>query len=417
MKKTLEALIFEEGIFGVSGEEISFFQKPVAKRLAEWKKKGLKTAGIFSYREEGAPVPVWRDAELLDVSITSHDPGGIMDGGFSLLLRSAFEKLKTAPGKCGLIASSEEAIRAGTEEGCGLVVDSGNRDGDVKVVGPIHRIKAEQLFYDGKIFRYPIAAEGIPVFWDRTDELRRDLYGKKPVFFFDYDGTLSPIVAHPEDAVLPVSTRKNLRLFAENHPLIIISGRGLADLKERTGLEGVLYAGSHGFEIEGEPDLRFTIDEGERLEEMIRKITPELEEKLAEFSGAEIEPKKYAVAVHYRNVPEEDHATLKEKVSKIVNGFPALRIGRGKKVLEIRSRQKWDKGKAMLWIAGKMNFTEQGHFLIYTGDDLTDEDAFRVMPENGLSILAGGHDSVSYADVRISGSDEIDRLIRYFIEM
>lgn len=417
MKKTLEALIFEEGIFGVSGEEISFFQKPVAKRLIEWKKKGLKTAGIFSYRKEGAPAPGWRDAELLDVLITCHDPGGILGGGFSFLLRSAFEKLKTSPEKCGLIASSEKGILAGTEEGCGLVIDSGNSAEDVEVIGPVHRIREEQLFYDGKIFRYPLATEEIPAFWDRTESFRRDLYGKKPVFFFDYDGTLSPIVAHPVDAVLMASTRKYLRLLSENHPLVIISGRGLSDVKERTDLEGILYAGSHGFEIEGWAGLRFTIEDGERLEQMIREITMEMEETLVEFFGVEIESKKYAVAVHYRNVPEEDHATLKEKVCKVVDGFPALRIGLGKKVFEIRSRQKWDKGKAMLWIAEKMNLTEKDHFLIYVGDDLTDEDAFRVMPENGLNILAGKHDSFSYADVRISGTGEIDRLIRYFIEM
>src|SRR5690625_7843786 len=70
------------------------------------------------------------------------------------------------------------------------------------------------------------------------------------IFFFDYDGTLSPIVSRPEDAVLPEKTKELLSRLAGNERMTIISGRDKEDVKKRVGLSGVYYAGSHGFEIE-----------------------------------------------------------------------------------------------------------------------------------------------------------------------
>src|SRR5207249_10535375 len=79
------------------------------------------------------------------------------------------------------------------------------------------------------------------------------------IAIFDYDGTLTPLVATPEAAVLAPSVRATLGRLAgsERARLAILSGRGLSDLKARVALDGVVYGGCHGLEIAGRhPRLR-----------------------------------------------------------------------------------------------------------------------------------------------------------------
>src|SRR5690606_23488960 len=69
----------------------------------------------------------------------------------------------------------------------------------------------------------------------------------------DFDGTLTPIVAHPAGAMLPPRAREVLeRLGARPDPdVAVVSGRALEDVRERSALDGIYYAGNHGMEIEG----------------------------------------------------------------------------------------------------------------------------------------------------------------------
>src|SRR5207237_9966437 len=73
--------------------------------------------------------------------------------------------------------------------------------------------------------------------------------------FLDYDGTLTPIVSQPEQAVLMDSTRAILRTLAAKMPVAILSGRELKDVRKRVAIDGIVYAGSHGFDIAGPRSL------------------------------------------------------------------------------------------------------------------------------------------------------------------
>src|SRR5438128_10655596 len=75
--------------------------------------------------------------------------------------------------------------------------------------------------------------------------------GDELAVFLDYDGTLTPIVSQPEQAVLMDSTRAILRTLAAKMPVAILSGRELKDVRKRVAIDGIVYAGSHGFEIAG----------------------------------------------------------------------------------------------------------------------------------------------------------------------
>ncbi|MGH8721137.1 MAG: trehalose-phosphatase, partial [Burkholderiales bacterium] len=84
-----------------------------------------------------------------------------------------------------------------------------------------------------------------------ADSILRAAAGRRLAVFLDYDGTLTPIVERPEDAVLAAQTRAVLRALGQRHAVAIVSGRDLADVRARVGLEGLHYAGSHGFDIAG----------------------------------------------------------------------------------------------------------------------------------------------------------------------
>ena len=66
------------------------------------------------------------------------------------------------------------------------------------------------------------------------------LFKSKVALLLDYDGTLSPIVSHPDLAILPPATRPVLESLASNADVFIaiVSGRGVADVKSKVNIEG-----------------------------------------------------------------------------------------------------------------------------------------------------------------------------------
>lgn len=318
---------------------------------------------------------------------------------------------------CGLIVSAKHDI--GEWEKANFPFIFRMLDGNIGSKGflsEVNYFSSDQLYFDGQWLHFPQKIGKIPVLWENQERVIQMINHRSPIFFFDYDGTLSPIVSRPEDAVLPEKTKELLSRLAGNERMTIISGRDKEDVKKRVGLSGVYYAGSHGFEIEDPLGRIHAFAESNELKKEIRSITSILQESLLEIPGVEIEPKEYAVAVHYRNVEKTDQAQVKSIVHEVVQSLPSLKISGGKDVLEVRSAEEWNKGKAMLWIAEQLDFNTDEDILIYVGDDLTDEDAFRIMPGGGISILVGDHGDVSFADFRIHHFDEINRLLTFLIE-
>src|SRR5262245_35030442 len=127
--------------------------------------------------------------------------------------------------------------------------------------------------------------------------------GRLPVFL-DYDGTLTPIVSRPQDAWLSDSMRETLRELACCVPVAILSGRDLDDVRGRVHVDGIVYAGSHGFDIAGAGGLRREL--GAAYLPVLDAAETELREALDEIPGAQLERKHFSVAAHYRNVDENE---------------------------------------------------------------------------------------------------------------
>ncbi len=217
------------------------------------------------------------------------------------------------------------------------------------------------------------------------------------LLFSDYDGTLTPIVNNPEEAVLPASTRALLQALARrNHYSVgIISGRMLADLKGRVNIDGIIYAGNHGLEIEA-PGVEFSYARAVESRPLLSIIHRVLDKALNRVKGVTVEDKGLTLSVHYRMVNEDRHGEVAGIFERITGGLQAsgkIRVTSGKKVLEVRPAVDWDKGRAVrLLMKRYLKGGGNSRVLpIYLGDDLSDEDAFRTVQRygNGISIFVG----------------------------
>lgn len=226
----------------------------------------------------------------------------------------------------------------------------------------------------------------------KIKELLRD---KFILLLLDYDGTLTPIVEMPEKAVIFKEAKELLQGLSKSHhcELAIISGRSLKDIKNIVGIKGIIYAGNHGLEIEG-PGIKFESRVPGRLKLIIKRINDELVNKLSKIKGVFIEDKGLTLSVHYRLVDKKDISLVSDIFTEVTKPYIAqnkIEISLGKKVYEIKPHVGWDKGKVVSWLMRRQRF-EQGRnrvFPIYIGDDITDEDAFKVIKDTGLTIFVG----------------------------
>jgi trehalose-phosphatase len=258
----------------------------------------------------------------------------------------------------------------------------------------------------------PAAPADLPHALERWDEIACHLAGRRPVLFLDYDGTLAPIARRPEQARLPGATRGLLRRLTTVLPMAVVSGRARADVEKMVGLDGIAYAGSHGFDLAA-PDGRplappASAGIGDHLRELIASTAAELKERLARFSaGVRVEPKTYAVAVHYRLAAPADVPAVEAAVDAAVDAHPELRKTGGKKVFELRPAVDWDKGRALLFLLAELGLNSAGHLPLYLGDDETDEDAFRAVAGHGIGVLVAAEPRPTAASFYLRDPEEV----------
>jgi len=228
--------------------------------------------------------------------------------------------------------------------------------------------------------------------------------------FLDYDGTLTPIVSQPQDAWLADSMRQTLQELAAQTPVAILSGRDLDDVRQRAGIDDIVYAGSHGFDIAGPHGLR-----RQMATEFLPKLDTvenELHKRLDGISGALVERKRFSIAAHYRNVKEEDIPRVKRAVAEAAARHRELRRIDGKKVYELLPDIEWDKGKAVLWLLEALGLDRENSRSIYIGDDVTDEDAFRALERRGIGILVCEESQPTAARYSLGEPAEVERFLR-----
>lgn len=248
--------------------------------------------------------------------------------------------------------------------------------------------------------------------------VERRLTGHKPAIFLDYDGVLTPIVDRPEDAVMSDDMRMTVRELATRCPVCIVTGRDRAVVQQLMGVDDLVVAGSHGFDIWTPQRGSITDDRVSGYVELITKVTERLREDVGATPGVRIEPKRASVAVHYRLVAPQDRDRVVKSVQTLLAEHPdQVALTPGKMVYEIKPNVDWDKGKAVLHLIDVLGLGGDDVMPLYLGDDITDEDAFRALRARGIGIFVGRADDPEVGDREtaaqfVLGSvDEVQRFL------
>jgi trehalose-phosphatase len=243
--------------------------------------------------------------------------------------------------------------------------------------------------------------------------------GRRLVLLCDFDGTLVDFQPDPAAVWLPEGRRRLLERFLDPPALhlAIVSGRRMADVRERTGLrETAYFAGLHGLEIEGGGE-RFVHPQVAEARALVRGISSMLGARIADQPGAFLEDKELSVAVHYRQSPAQAHPAIEaafEQVTRPAIESQRLRVMRGSFVLELLPNIPWNKGDAVRWIVERVQRGGAPAFPVYVGDDVTDEDALREVEDRGVGIAAS--DRVTGGDYRVDGPAGVEALLRELSE-
>lgn len=255
------------------------------------------------------------------------------------------------------------------------------------------------------------STQALPSALQQFKEIITRFQERQVVVFLDYDGTLTPIVERPELAVLSQDMRDALKFLSRQCLVGIISGRDRKDVTNLVNLDSLIFAGSHGFDIAGPQELDLHHEVGTQFSSILDQAEADLQNRLQAISGSFIERKKFSIAAHYRLVDLDKVAQVDQAVTQVLSTFPTLRRSEGKKVLEIQPRLDWDKGKALLWLLERLKWKENNYYPVYIGDDLTDEDAFRVLAEIGAGIVVEEGYRFSSAQYALQDTSQVQQFL------
>lgn len=206
-----------------------------------------------------------------------------------------------------------------------------------------------------------------------------DIVGGRFLSAFDFDGTLAPIQPRPEQVLLPDNIRQRLLLLAEYSPIAIITGRSVADISTKLGFSPDFIIGNHG--LEGVPgwDAQAAYHEG-LCASWYKQVAAALNDP--NFGrGMLLEDKRYSLSVHYRETPDPQQAA--SRLQALFDTLsPRPRVVAGKFVFNLLAHDACNKGSAL----EQLMHTCAARQAIYVGDDVTDEDVFRLHRPDVLSV-------------------------------
>lgn len=349
---------------------------------------GLKTAIVSSSKNCRAILEAADIGNLFDAVVDGVDLERLNLRGKPEpdLFHEAARRLGLDPLDTVVVEDAISGVSAGRKGGFGCVIGV-DRAGQADALGD-HG--ADIVVKDLKEIAVSRSQDAIPKSLpnalNQLKAMGRMARNKRLAVFLDYDGTLTPIVLRPEQAILSEAMRRTLRELEAHCTLAVISGRDLADVRQLVGIDTIYYAGSHGFDIAG-PKGRLEYEQGTEFLHALERAETMLRISFESISGAHVERKKFSVAAHYREVPEEEVAALEDAVDQVVATEQRLRKSAGKKVFEIQPDIDWNKGKALLLLLQALELDGPDVLPFYIGDDVTDEDAFRVLDGRGIAIV------------------------------
>ncbi len=258
--------------------------------------------------------------------------------------------------------------------------------------------------------------------FDELKKIKHKLSGKSLFLFLDCDGTLAPIVDTPQQAVISPETKSILKKLASNFKcrVAVVSGRSLADIKEKVGIKNIIYAGNHGFEVEG-PKIKHALGVPAGYKKILSEIKRQLEAKLRGIPGVFIEDKGFSLVMHFRLADKVQVPLIKTAFQESTILYAVknkIKAREGKKIFEVIPPLRWDKGKIVLWLLARQQALAGNKKIIpiYLGDDVTDEDAFKAIKMSGLTVFVG-QAGPSLAKYYLRDVAEVRVFLQYILDM
>lgn len=406
----------------IDQEGVEVFDDAIEK-LIYWKSKGLKTAIVSSSKNCKKIIEKAGIDHLFDVRVdgTTSEAENLNGKPNPDIFLNAAKKLHCEPYRSVVFEDAISGVKAG-QKGCfGLVVGVSrsnlhdqllNNGADISINN-----FSELNLFDEKIQETFFSWQGEPVFSSDSKIFER-IKTRKPAFFLDYDGTLTPIVSKPDQAIISDEMKKVLKKLAEKFTVAVVTGRDKENVEDLVGLDELIYAGSHGYIITGPDGLLMEHPDSKEIIPTLDKIEKEITEILEEKTeGTQIDRKRYAIGIHYRNARDEDEETVKKTVDQMIKKYPGHKAGAGKKILEIKPDKDWHKGKAVEWILKALNLNKEEVIPVFIGDDITDEDGFKQIKDDGIGILVGGHGQKTEAAYSLKNVFQVKEFFRKVLEV
>jgi trehalose 6-phosphate phosphatase len=229
----------------------------------------------------------------------------------------------------------------------------------------------------------------------------------------DFDGTLSPIVEHPDAAAPADGAVAAVRRLTERTEVAVVSGRPVAELRHRLGDLAVTFAGGHGAEVvTADGAVTALVEDPGGVRRTLDRVQGGVAALVDEADGWLVERKDASLAVHHRRVAPDLRDRLLPDVVAVLErhldegaGFQLLS---GKAVLELRPAGV-DKGRAVGWIADRT----PGKPPLVLGDDVTDEDAFTEADRrDGAGVLVADRPRGTVARWRLRDPQAVVEFLR-----
>ncbi|MDH4182982.1 MAG: bifunctional alpha,alpha-trehalose-phosphate synthase (UDP-forming)/trehalose-phosphatase [Nitrospinota bacterium] len=206
------------------------------------------------------------------------------------------------------------------------------------------------------------------------------------LILLDYDGTLTRFFKKPEDAAPSEKIQRLLQQLVgmDQTTVVIISGRNGPTLEEWFGGLGVDIISEHGVSMKENGAWRNIEKVSNKWKEEIRPVMEYFSDRTP---GSFIEEKEYSLVWHFRRTQPEFGASRANELRDMLKTLTSnldLQAQEGNKVIDVRSSSV-NKGRAARHFLDK----KEWGFILAIGDDWTDEDMFKVLPEDAYSIKVG----------------------------
>ena len=226
------------------------------------------------------------------------------------------------------------------------------------------------------------------------------------LFAFDFDGTLAPIRPRPDDVQVSATIALRLEKLARVRPVAIVTGRRIADVRERLGFVPAWIIGNHGAEDDG--DLDAAARAHHALDALRERLGAREDGLVA--AGVVVEDKGQSLALHFRTAP--DRAVASALIEDVLAGFTAtLHVFGGKLVYNAVAADAPDKAVAVQRLIERAGV--QAAF--FAGDDVNDEPVFAAARPGWVTVRIGCERRESAARFCIAGPHEmagvLDRIL------